>query len=503
MTKTASFINLAAISLQREDDQPLYHQLYHNIRQAILAGRLTGGTRLPSTRSLAKRLDVSRNTVVNAFDKLMAEGYLEGKVGAGTYITSCLPEELLQVNPTELQPVATPTDAPSDRTVLSHRGQRIAQASLEPTYIYRQPRPFRPGLPALDQFPFKLWEKLLTKRWRTEPRLLLSYGEAAGYPPLREAIADYLRAARGVNCEAEQVIVVAGAQQAIDLTVRLLLDPGEAVWCEDPGYSGVRGVLAAANINIIPVPVDNEGLDVEAGIAQADQARMVYITPSHQFPLGVTMSLARRLKLLQWATQASAWVLEDDYDSEYRYIGYPLAALQGLDTTNRVIYVGTFSKVMFPALRLGYVVVPPDLVEPFTTALTLNTRGAPVVTQAVLADFMTEGHFARHIRRMRTLYADRQAQLIEVLNEQLPGLLEIKSTESGLHIFGWLPAGVNDGKISRRLVEHGIIAPAYSDYTLTPPAVGGLALGYAALDEAQIRAGVSKMAEVFRLCGVG
>ncbi|MEM7346388.1 MAG: PLP-dependent aminotransferase family protein [Chloroflexota bacterium] len=498
MPKLSSSIPLGLIQLDNTATIPLYRQLYRAIRQAILSRQLTAGTQLPSTRSLMQELLVSRNTVLNAFEQLIAEGYLEGKPGAGTFVCQVLPDDLFQVD----QPVSHAQQTESARSVkLSQRGKKITKAAIDLQGRLAQTQAFRPGMPALDAFPFKVWERLLTQRWRQVEPADLGYSRPIGYPPLREAIATYLKAARGVTCQAEQVIIVAGAQQAIDLTARVLLDPGDAVWMEDPGYLGTRGALQGAGGQVIPVPVDQEGLSLKAGLTQAAHARLVYISPSHQYPLGVTMSLTRRLALLQWASQANAWILEDDYDSEFRYVGRPLAALQGLDQMGRVIYVGTFSKVLFPALRLGYVVVPPDLIEAFSAALALTNRCHSWLDQAVLTDFMNDGHFARHLRRMRTLYDERRLALIEGMQAQLTDWLAIEATEAGMHLVGRFAPGVDDQAVSRQLVEIGVDAPALSNYALTPLGRGGLMLGYAGTDVATIQAGVKRMAHFFQTNG--
>jgi GntR family transcriptional regulator/MocR family aminotransferase len=305
-----------------------------------------------------------------------------------------------------------------------------------------------------------------------------------------------LRDARAVHCDAQQVLIVSGSQQALDLAARLLLDEGDAVWMEDPCYLGARGALAGAGAHLMPVPVDAEGLDVAAGVARAPHARLAYVTPSHQYPLGVTMSLARRLALLDWAARARAWVLEDDYDSEFRYAGRPLASLQGLDRAARVCYIGTFSKVMFPALRLGYLVVPPGMVDAFATARALVDRHAPTVEQAALADFMSEGHFVRHIRRMRTLYAERQAVLVEAAHSWLAGAVAVAPAEAGMHLVGWLPEGMSDTTVAARAAARGLEVPALSRYASAGLLRGGVLLGYTALDASQIRAGVQRLAAI-------
>ena len=492
MAKISTSLRFATLVLDQHACVPLYRQLYQALRQAILAGRLSPGTRLPSSRELAAELGVSRNTIVNAFEQLLAEGYVEGKIGAGTYVARTLPDELFHA-PGSAPRNAAPSEAGRS---ISKRGQRLlAGPALQPTRR-GEPRAFQPGVPALDAFPFGLWRQLLTKHWRRPSRDVLSYNHPAGYPPLRAAIAAYLGAARAVQCVPEQVIVINGAQQGLDLAARLLLDPGDAAWIEEPGYPGARGAFLAAGASLVPVPVDREGLDVAVGEARRPDARLVYVSPSHQYPLGVTMSLTRRLALLAWAQRAAAWIIEDDYDSEYRYAGHPLASLQGLDTAHRVIYLGTFSKVLFPALRLGYLVVPPDLVDAFTGLRSLVDRHSPILEQAVLADFLAEGHFARHIRRMRVLYAERQGYLLEAARCKLAGLLEIEASEAGMHLPGWLSETVDDVLASQRAASAGIDAPPLSAYCIRPHHRGALLLGYANCSQQEIDQGVEGLARV-------
>jgi GntR family transcriptional regulator/MocR family aminotransferase len=348
----------------------------------------------------------------------------------------------------------------------------------------------------LDHFPRQLWQRLLVRSWRQGGDALLNYAE--DYAPLRQAIAGYLGTARGVRCTADQVILVAGAQQGIDLATRVLLDPGQTAWIEDPGYSGAHGALLAAGVQLVPVPVDAEGLDIAAGVARGAEAKLAYVTPCRQFPLGITMSLRRRLELLAWATQGQAWILEDDYDSEYRYTGRPLAALQGLDRDARVIYVGTFSKVLFPALRLAYLVVPTDLVEAFATMRLMVSRHPPLLEQHVLAAFIAEGHFARHIRRMRILYAHRQQVFVDVAQGELGGLLHVPPADAGMHLVGWLPEGVDDQAVSRRAAAQGIVAVPLSAYTLAAHCPPALVLGYTALNERAIHSSIRRLAGVLK-----
>lgn len=484
-------IPLTGLTLDAEQQTPLHRQLCDRLREAILQGQLASGMRLPGTRTLANELGVSRNTVLNAFEQLLAEGYVTGKVGAGTYVACKLPDTMLQVPPPDTVPDLTD---PRGRN-LSQRGAAIASTNICEPYMPNYPCAFRPGLPAIDAFPLSTWSRLVNRQWRTPRRELLSYGHAAGYWPLREAIASYLGPARGVRCEPEQVIIVSGSQQALDLSARLLIDPGDRVWMENPGYRGIRSALVAAGATLVPVPVDAAGLDVAAGKAREPHARAAYISPSHQYPTGAVMSLKRRLELLEWAEQTDSWIIEDDYDSEYRYSGRPLSALQGLDRSQRVIYIGTLSKVLLPTLRLGYLVVPPDLVDAFSTARSVADIHSPQLDQAVLADFINEGHFTHHLRRMRTLYAERQAVLLEAVAHELAGLLEVHPNETGMHMVGWLPPGYSDTAVTQQGLARQVFVRPISSDCIEPVARGGLVMGYAAIDEQTIRQGVQRLAQ--------
>jgi GntR family transcriptional regulator/MocR family aminotransferase len=488
------------VTVDTASSLPYHRQLYEQLRQAILTGQLAPGLRLPSTRTLAEELSLSRSTIVNAFEQLLAEGYLEGVIGAGTYVARTLPEAYFQARHLSAPPASAPcmlspfppqdvSASPLSAWLTACRGEGISRA-------------FRPGSPALDAFPFKVWSRLISRRWRQIPQDLLRLGETTGYQPLREAIAEHLRAVRAVQCEAEQVLIVSGSQQGIDVTLRMLLHPGEQVWMEDPGYPGAREALLAAKAQIIPVPVDTQGLDVAAGIKRSPQARLAYVTPSHHFPLGVTMSLSRRLALLDWAARSGAWILENDYDSEFRYTGRPLAALQGLDREGRVIYIGTFSKVLFPSLRLGYVVVPATLLDRFLTGRACAGLSSSLMDQAVLTDFLTEGHFTRHMRRMRELYAERQALLLQEAAKDLTGLLTLYPEETGMQLVGWLPEGSNDQRASQVISTYQVIAPPLSLCHIQSPNKGGFLLGYAGVREADIRDGVHRLAQTLRTISV-
>jgi len=470
--------------------RPLYRQIYDGLREAILTSRLAPGSRLPSTRTLAADFQVARNTVTLAFEQLRAEGYVEGCRGAGTRVTHTLPENALRTAPqnSDAQVRSTPV-----RPLSARGAAMVAAAAAWGLPAGTTPVAFRFGVPALDAFPFALWSRLTARRWR-KATFSLAESHVAGYGPLRQEIAAYVTAARGVRCSKEQVLIVNGSQQALDLAARVLLDPGDAAWVEDPGYLGARGAFVAAGARLVPVPVDDEGLSVETGIRLAPHARLAYVSPSHQYPLGVTMSIGRRLALLSWAGRADAWILEDDYDSEFRYTGRPLACLQGLDTEGRVLYLGTFSKTLFSALRLGYLIVPDGLVGAFLAARVVADRHSPTPEQAVLADFLAEGHFARHVRRMRTLYAERQRFLLEAAHQKLGDALELAPADAGMHLVGWLPQGTTDSDISAVAAAHGVEVLPLSRYAVAPLARRALLLGYAGFDRAAIRSGVARLA---------
>lgn len=484
---------IAGTALDPEAAEPLHRQLYDALRDAVLSGHLAPGARLASTRTMAADLGVSRNTVMAAFEQLLAEGYLEGRVGAGTFVTRTLPDHTLRAR---ARPVAAKVRRARGRG-LSSRGRVLVSSPVPPTRA-GPPRPFRVGTPAIDEFPIDAWSRLVTRHWRAGGgRELLGYGDPAGYRPLREAIAVHLAVARGVRCDPDQVVIVSGSQQALDLTARLLVDDGDRVWIEDPGYTGARASIASSGARLVPVPVDAEGIDVAEGVRRAPDAAMAYVSPSHQYPVGATLSLARRLALLEWARDAGAWILEDDYDSEFRYAGRPLAALQGLDADGRVIYLGTFSKVMLPSLRIGYMVLPPDIVDAFVTARAVSDRHSPAIEQAALAEFIGEGLLERHIRRMRMLYADRQAALLDAARRHLGEAIDLRPAHAGMHLTGFLPAGSDDGALARAALEADVEVAALSSYAIEARRPG-LVLGYACATPAEIRAAVRRLAPVVR-----
>jgi GntR family transcriptional regulator / MocR family aminotransferase len=490
-SKTAApFVTLAL----DDSPAPLHRKLYEALRRAILSGQFGARSRLPSTRSLASQLGVSRMTVVNAYEQLLSEGYIEGKTGSGTYVAPALPEQLFHTD--RAVPHGREEAGACPARSLSRRGKWLTRADAV-SLCERTGESFQAfghGLPAFDEFPFGVWSRQAARRLRRPPRELLAYGDPAGYGPLRESIAAHLRSARAVRCETDQVLIVDGAQQALDLAARVLLDRGDVAWVENPCYLGTRGAFLSAGAKVVPVPVDEEGFNLPAALRRDRRARLVYVTPSHQFPLGVTMSLPRRLALLGWADKSGAWIVEDDYNSEYRYGGRPLASLQGLDKAGRVIYVGSFSKTIFPSLRLGCMVVPHNLIDVFAGARSIMDRHSSTIDQAVLTDFIAEGHFARHVRRMRVLYEERQGVLVAAAERELSGLLDVPPAEAGMHLIGWLPEGVDDRAASERAARRRVRAMPLSAYSLEPLPRGGLVLGYTSLNNRQIRDGVRRLA---------
>ena len=487
--------------------EPLHRQIYDGVRGGILAGRFAAGMRLPSSRVLASELGVARNTVVLAFDQLCAEGYLSARGGGGTRVRATMPDSLINVSAARRPPrasrVARPPTTVSEpalrgsSSIPARWTELLAQDPELGAWRNLKPVPFRLGMPAIDAFPISLWARLTARRWRTGA-VFLGNASAAGDVALRNAIAAYVTSARGVRCSPDQILIVGGAQHALDLAARVLVDPGDSVWMEDPGYDGVRAALAGAGARVIPVPVDEEGMDVATGELLGPAARIAYVTPSHQFPLGTIMSASRRLALLTWARRVGGWVLEDDYDSEFRYSGRPIPCLQGLDTerggAERVLYIGTFSKTLAPALRLGYLIVPDALVDVFRAARAVSGGHSPTLEQGVLADFIGEGHYVRHVRRVRALCAERQQSLLAAAASEIGGAMDLSPDAAGLHMVGWLPPGESDRLAAAAAAREGVEVAPLSRYAAAPLAREALLLGYAAFDEGAIREGMQRLA---------
>lgn len=486
---------LDALILDEAAAEPLYHQLENQIRSAIWEARLRPGDRLPSTRQLARDYGVARNTAKNAYNQLIVEGYLVTAAGSGTRVAQDLPEHLLHVPSRKAASNLMPGLFP-----LSSAARRmLAVSPFIRAESNRPSRPFRPHTPASDAFPRELWAQMMTRRSRRMSRDLLERVDPRGYRPLREAVAGYLGSARGVACDPDQVIITAGTQQAIELIAKLLLEPGDGVCMEDPGYSPARILFESAGAKLVPIPVDGEGLDVAKLPKKTPNAKLVYVTPSSQFPLGMTMSLARRIALIEWANRSETVIVEDDYNGEYRYAGRPLPALYGLSPPGQVLYTGSFSKVLFPALRIGYVVVPPNVVDHFAAARWLIDRHSPPLEQAVLADFIDEGHFARHVRRMRTLYAERQGILVEAASRDLKGILEVPASDAGLHLIGWLDKAVPEETILQAASTAGIELTPTSWFGVRRIDLQSVILGYAPFSAKEIRRATKALARECQL----
>jgi len=467
----------------RPQHQTLAAWLYGELRLAILEGRLGLGTRLPASRDFASQHGLSRGTVVGVFERLQAEGYVSCRVGSGTWVN-----RVVAVHPARVPHSTPPVYI---RRVISAYARPKPFVDLVAT---EGTRPFRMRDPAVAKFPAKLWGSIAARRSRCFASWLQTEDDGRGYRPLREAITHYLGVSRGVRCNSDQVIIVSGVQQALDLLARLLLKRDDPVWMEDPGYFGANIAFGNVGAKIIPVPVDGQGLSVSAGIKMCPHAKGAYVTPAHQFPLGMTMSLERRMSVLKWASRAGAFVIEDDYDSEYRFEGQPVPAMQSLDRNSNVIFIGSFSKLLFPSLRLGYVVLPQSLVDYFLAFRHRTDLANLNLDQAVLCDFIADGHLGRHLRRMRDLYSRRLAALIDGGKQYLKGVLEISNVKAGLYTVGLLENGMTSRQAEKAAATHGVEVLALDRYTLKVPDPKGVLLGFAAYDEAVIREGLVQLA---------
>jgi GntR family transcriptional regulator/MocR family aminotransferase len=489
---------LLALSVSFSTKAPLHRQIYTGIKNGILQGQLRPGVRLPSTRSIANDLGLSRTTVLNAFDQLSAEGYLEGKIGSGTRVASYIPGDLRKQTARRQARSLKLRSQPkiSARARLGHSNWIHGMyPGIDLSFLRTPARPLRPGEPEVSLFPLELWCRLAAKHWRRATRDP-EHIDSLGYRPLRQAISDYISKMRAVRCEPDQVLVVAGAQQALYLCAHTLLDPGEAVWMEDPGYPRARTAFHGAGLRIIPVTVDCQGLVVGAGKNKEPSPRLVYVTPSFQCPLGCMMSLSRRFELLRLAAEEDTWILEDDYFSEYGYGTSPVASLQSLDQNDRVIYIGNFSKTIVPSLRIGYLVLPPALVEDFKKVRAAMSRQPPGVDQAILAEFIREGHLERHIRATLRVYQERQEALIQTLKEEASGLLETSPTRTGMYLIAWLNPGVDDSAVAKAAAADGVDVIPLSAFSLVQTRRRGIVLGYSGYDVNRIRSAAKRLSTV-------
>ncbi|MFZ6862029.1 PLP-dependent aminotransferase family protein [Undibacterium sp. Ji67W] len=480
----------AKTTLSTEPVKPVNRQVYQIIREAVLAGMLPVGLQLPSSRDLAKELGMSRKTVTHAYEQLIAEGYIETRRGAGSFIADTVPDQIAELPPeNKIDKNAETSNG------LSRRGQQlVSNAGVNDL----QWGAFMPGVPDVTLFPNRIWSRLQNKVWRRSRVELLTYGQAGGHLPLREAVADYLRVARSVNCTPQQVLITTGIHQSIDLIIKLLGESGDRAWVEDPCYWGIRSVLQSQGIKPVALPVDAEGMCLQAKDLRFPP-RFIVVTPSHQYPLGPVMSLSRRRTLLEYAASQQAWIIEDDYDSEFRYGSRPLASLQGMDVHQRVLYMGTFTKTMFPGLRIGFLVVPEALANAFETGHSELYRGGQMFTQAILAEFMREGHFASHIRKMRLLYAERIKILQQSIHQHFGDQFSTSGGEAGLHLALVLPKGYDDVAISKTARARGIVVRPLSRYYMHPnTARTGLLLGYACVPNEQIGPAFDTLASIIK-----
>ncbi|AZO26564.1 PLP-dependent aminotransferase family protein [Mesorhizobium sp. M1B.F.Ca.ET.045.04.1.1] len=475
---------LDMLAVNRAGPEHLSRQLYHGLVAIIRSRALAPGSELPSTRALAAELGLGRNTIVSAYDQLVTEGYLANRRGARPVIVD-LPDGPRET-PAEEPPV--PLRSPS------RRGEELLS---QPCHHGRPGHvAFHPGMPDASSFPFGVWGRLVARRASHGGETLFGTYDVTGHPALKEAIAGYLFSARGVRCRPEQIVVTTGAQAAFDLLARLLLDPGDTVWMEEPGYYGAKAAFTVAGARILPIPVDQErGWRLDA---PAPSPRLIYVTPACQHPLGITMRMEERLRLLDIAESANAWVIEDDFDGEYRFQGRPVPAIQSMDRSGRVIYVGTFAKLLFPALRIGFMVLPVELAGRIVNALSTTGQFAPLLLQAALADFITEGHMSRHLKRMRRIYAQRRQLFREIVTERLRDEITLSPTEAGIQVVGYLREGIDDIKVSQAAAKRAINVSPLSKYFQNTAPTQGLVLGYAACDAAQTRDGVERLAAAIR-----
>jgi GntR family transcriptional regulator/MocR family aminotransferase len=489
MSKAAAPVTLAL--RPRADGATLLRWLYDEIRLAIVQGRLPAGARLPSTRAIALRYRVARGTVVAAFDHLIAEGYIEGNVGSGSFVRR------MTAPSASPAPARARARAGAEAPSLSLRGRRLAGNPF-PLRMAANTHTFRLDRAALEAFPIKTWSRITARCLRTAVPDLLTHGDTLGFQPLRAAIAQYLAAERGVPCTADQVVITSGTQSSLDLIARLVLDPRDRVWVEDPCYTAVSSLLRGLGAEVIGIPVDEAGIDCEAGRRRARLAKLACVTPGCHFPLGVILSLQRRLALLEWAREAGAWIFEDDYDSQLGFGGRPLAALCSLDRTGCVIYSNSFSKMLFPSLRLGFLVVPQALLGAVEAARSLLQRFPSVLDQAVLAEFIAAGHMEQHMRRMRDLYTERHEELVRLARRELADVLRISPVTAGLQSVGWLSPGIPELEAGRLAQEQGIVALPLSRLTLERRLPPGIVLGAAATDLPAIRRGVEQLGVILR-----
>ncbi len=490
MGKIKPQILLTYISIDKKLKKTIYKQLYEQLKEGMLKGMLKPGDRMPSSREMAKEFNVSRNSVIQVFEQLEMEGFLDTKTGAGTFIS-----EGLNYSPSPKKAGTGKTIEVVERALPRGNGMHDAFEGevneLEPML------PFQQSVVSVAEFPFNLWARVTLGVFRKIKQLHLGYDDVQGYLPLRKALADHLRISRSINCEADQILILSGSRQALHLAAELLLNKGDQCWMEDPGYPGAKSAIKRFGAEICPVPVNANGIDLDYAMEHYPKAKMAYVTPSHQFPLGSTMLLSERMRLLNWAGDNNMWIIEDDYDSEFRYNGRPVPALQGMDIRGNVIYSGTFSKVLLPALRIGYMVFPTKVMaRKFTIAKATIAGQSPIIDQAIVADFITDGHFSRHIRRMRILYKESQDYLVSLINTHLKGLLTPVPVDAGMHLVAWLPGHVDAAVIVKEALKEGIYLNTVSQFAIKFKSRQGLVLGFTGFKQSQMEAAIIKLKKI-------
>ncbi|WP_316751545.1 PLP-dependent aminotransferase family protein [Pedobacter gandavensis] len=493
MSKISPEILLTFINLERTLKTPLYIQLYDEIKRGVFDGMLKHGDRMPSTRSLATEFSISRNCVLLAFEQLTLEGFLSSKTGDGTYVCEQLNE--LKTSIRKLKKVLITEEKPF---VVPETNELPLHAKFVLNYIGQEAMlPFQPSIPSLPDFPFQIWAKIAANVYRNIHELHLGYDSAQGYLPLREALTDYLRINRSINCRADQIVLVNGSSQAMHLIAELLLKTDDQCWMEDPGFLRAKSAFSRFGAKICPVPISASGMDLDFAMQQFPAAKLAYVTPAHQYPLGETMPLMERIKLLKWAAKQNMWVIEDDYESEFRYVNRPIPALKGLDTFGKVIYVGTFNKTLFPALRIGYMVLPSvALAQQFTIAKAVIDRQSPIIDQAILTEFILGGHYSRHLRRMRLVYRKAQEELVFLLKQQLGDQLRVETTDAGMHLVAWLLTDKDASAVAGKARANGIFIYAVDELSVAFKHPKALILGFTGFSRKLMEEAVFKLKNI-------
>ncbi|MEW9209263.1 PLP-dependent aminotransferase family protein [Citrobacter sp. wls710] len=467
-------------------------QVYHILRDHILEGRLPPGTKMPSTRALSEMMSISRNSVIAGYDRLLDEGYILTRKGSGTYVAHHIPDRSIS----NCYPIMVPEKVVTPDEQLNSQNNPVRDLWSNEYEGRGMNRLFAVGVGCTDLFPHALWGKLLQRVWRQSRHQLGAHTHPGGYFPLRKAVCRYIKTTRGVNCNEDQIIIVNGIQQALNITARALLSPGSDVWLDEPGYKGARGAFLSVGAMVRPVPVDSEGMNVCYGIEHFPDAKLAYVVPSDQYPLSGTLSLCRRFELLEWAKSNQAWIFEDDYNSEFRYADRSLQALQGLDHNHRVIYAGTFSKMMYPEFRLGFLVVPPGLQEQIMVTKYFTDLGTSYLEQAVMANFIEDGHYASHVRRVRKACYERRAALVNAIQEYLADKMIVQPSDSGVHIVCWLQNGLTGNEVEEKARVLGMGILSLGRYYQGDITRQGILIGFANHPAEAIVDGIRRLAQV-------